>query len=74
MRALHRRRPRAIAHADRLAQAVDLDLAAAGWRLTVDTFLGRVTPRRASSQAVAEAKGQRAAERIAHLKKGDMVA
>ena len=65
------RRPRALAHADRLAQAVDLDMAAAGWRPTVDTFLGRVTKARIL-QAVTEAKGQHAAERIAHLKKGDM--
>ena len=65
------RRPRALAHADRLAQAVDLDMAAAGWRPTVDTFLGRVTKARIL-QAVTEAKGQHAAERIAPLKKGDM--
>ncbi len=65
------RRPRALAHADRLAQAVDLDMAAMGWNPTVDTFLGRVTKARIL-QAVAEAKGQRAADRIEHLKKGDM--
>ncbi|QYA11896.1 ParB/RepB/Spo0J family partition protein [Rhizobium sp. AB2/73] len=67
------RRPRAFAHADRLAQAVDLDMAAAGWKPTVDNFLGRVTKARIL-QAVAEAKGQRAADRIEHLKKGDMAA
>jgi ParB family chromosome partitioning protein len=65
------RRPRAFAHADRLAQAVDLDMAAAGWKPTVDNFLGRVTKARIL-QAVAEAKGQPAANRIEHLKKGDM--
>ncbi len=65
------RRPRAFAHADRLAQAVDLDMAAAGWKPTVDNFLGRVTKARIL-QAVAEAKGQRAADRIEHLKKGEM--
>jgi len=65
------RRPRALAHADRLAQAVNLDMAAAGWRPTVDTFLGRVTKARVL-QAVAEAKGRRAADRIEHLKKGEM--
>ncbi|MFC5394032.1 ParB/RepB/Spo0J family partition protein [Bosea vestrisii] len=65
------RRPRALAHADRLAQAVDLDMAAAGWRATVDSFLGRVTKARIL-QAVTEAKGERAAERIEHLRKGDM--
>jgi len=65
------RRPRAFAHSERLAQAVSLDMAAAGWKPTVDTFLGRVTKARIL-QAVTEAKGARAAERIAHLKKGDM--
>ncbi|WP_342640193.1 ParB/RepB/Spo0J family partition protein [Rhodoligotrophos ferricapiens] len=65
------RRPRALAHADRLSQAVELDMAAAGWKPTVDNFLGRVTKARIL-QAVAEAKGQRAADRIEHLKKGDM--
>ncbi|RWQ81909.1 MAG: ParB/RepB/Spo0J family partition protein [Mesorhizobium sp.] len=64
------RRPRALANADQLAQAVDLDMAAR-WKPTVDTFLGRVTKARIL-QAVAEAKGQRAADRMAHLKKGDM--
>ncbi|WP_421871930.1 ParB/RepB/Spo0J family partition protein [Nitratireductor rhodophyticola] len=66
------RRPRALAHADRLACAVDLDMAAC-WTPTVDTFLGRVTKARIL-QAVAEAKGQQSADRIAHLKKGDMAA
>ena len=65
------RRPRAFAHAARLAQAVNLDMAAAGWKPTVDNFLGRVTKARIL-QAVTEAKGQQAAERIEHLKKGDM--
>ncbi|TPJ35898.1 ParB/RepB/Spo0J family partition protein [Mesorhizobium sp. B2-6-5] len=65
------RRPRALAHADRLAQAVELDMTAAGWRPAVDTFLGRVTKARIL-QAVTDAKGQQAADRIVHLKKGDM--
>ena len=69
----YNRRPRALAHADRLAQAVGLDMAAAGWIPTVDAFLGRVTKARIV-QAVVEAKGERAAEGIAHLKKGDMAA
>lgn len=69
----YNRRPRALAHADRLAQAVDLDMAAAGWTPTVGTFLGRVTKARIV-QAVAEAKGERVAESIAQLKKGDMAA
>ncbi len=65
------RRPRALAHADRLAEAVELDMAAAGWSPTVDTYLGRVTKARIL-QAVVQAKGQRAANRIEHLKKGEM--
>ena len=65
------RRPRAFAHADRLAQAVALDMAAEGWTPTVDGYLGRVTKARIL-QAVVEAKGPRAADRIEHLKKGEM--
>jgi len=65
------RRPRAFAHADALAQAVDLDMAAEGWTPTVDGYLGRVTKARIL-QAVAEGRGQRDADRIEHLKKGEM--
>jgi len=65
------RRPRAFAHADRLAEAVDLDMAAEGWTPTVDGYLGRVTKARIL-QAVAEGRGQRDADRIEHLKKGEM--
>ena len=64
------RRPRAFAHADRLAQAVDLDLAQS-WTPTAANFLGRVTKARIL-QAVAEGKGERAADRIEHLKKVEM--
>ena len=39
----YNRRPKAIAHADRLAQAVGLDVAAIGWRPTVENYLSRVT-------------------------------
>ena len=65
------RRPRAFTHADRLAEAVDLDMAAEGWTPTVDGYLGRVTKARIL-QAVAEGRGQRDADRIEHLKKGEM--
>jgi ParB family chromosome partitioning protein len=65
------RRPRAIAHADRLATSLSLDVAARGWTPTVDNFLGRVTKARIV-QAVREAKGADAAHRIESLKKGDM--
>ena len=67
----YNRRPRALAHADRLAEAVKLNMAAAGWRPTVDTYLGRVTKARIL-QAVRESKGQQAAQRIENLKKGEM--
>ena len=67
----YNRRPKAVAHADRLAQAVSLDLATAGWTATVDNYLGRVSKARIL-EAVREAKGQIAAERIAQLKKGEM--
>src|SRR6185437_4652965 len=67
------RRPRAIAHADQLAAAVSLDMSAAGWSPTVDTYFGRVTKARIL-EAVREAKGEAEAERIAHLKKGEMAA
>lgn len=67
----YNRRPRAIAHADRLAQAVDLDMAGAGWTPTVEAFLGRITKARILA-AVREAKGDVVAERIAHMKKGEM--
>ena len=65
------RRPRALAHADRLAEAIGLDIAAAGWMPTVDNYLGRVTKARIL-QAVREAKGETAAQLIEHLKKGEM--
>ena len=64
------RRPKAFAHADRLAQMVDLDLAAS-WTPTAANFLGRVTKARIL-QAVAEGRGQRAADRLEHLKKVEM--
>ena len=67
----YNRRPQALAHADVLAKAVDLDMAAVGWTPTVDTYLGRVTKARIL-QAVREAKGEHAAQLIDHLRKGEM--
>ncbi len=69
----YNRRPRAIAHADRLAEAMSLDIAAAGWAPSVDNFLGRVTKARILD-AVREARGEDQARRIELLKKGDMAA
>ena len=65
------RRPKALRHAGRLASAVTLDMASAGWKPTADAFLGRVTKARILD-AVREAKGEKAAERIANLKKVEM--
>jgi ParB family chromosome partitioning protein len=67
----YNRKPRALAHADRLATATDLDMVAAGWVPTVETYLGRVTKARILG-AVREANGERAAARIEHLKKVEM--
>ena len=60
-----------LAQADRLARATGLDMVAVGWRPTVANYLGRVTKPRIL-EAVREGAGERAAELIDHLKKGDM--
>jgi len=65
------RRPDALAHGDQLARAVNLDMAAAGWKPTVDTYLGRV-PKMRILEAVREAKGEQSAQLIDHLKKPEM--
>ncbi len=71
MHEAYNRRPKAIAHADRIAEAVSLDMAAVGWRPTAEAYLGRVTKGRILA-AVREARGARAAERLAGLKKAEM--
>jgi ParB family chromosome partitioning protein len=67
----YNRRPKAIGHADKIAAAISLDLATAGWTPTVDNYLGRV-PKARILEAVREAKGEKGADRIGHLKKGEM--
>jgi ParB family transcriptional regulator, chromosome partitioning protein len=62
---------RRLIQADRLARAVGLDMVEAGWRPTVDSYLGRVTKPRILA-AVREAKGEQSAQLIDHLKKADM--
>src|SRR5262245_17859315 len=57
--------------ADVLARAVGLDMVEAGWRPTVDNYLGRVTKPRIL-EAVRDAKGESSAQLIDHLKKADM--
>ena len=63
-------RPRALATADRLAEAVALDMTRY-WRPTVRTYLGRVTKARII-EAVREAVSAEAANRMADMKKPDM--
>ena len=65
------RRPAAIAHADRLADLVGLDMAAEGWAPTAENYLGRVTKAQILA-ALREAKGAEAATFISHLKKAEM--
>ncbi|WP_157343786.1 ParB/RepB/Spo0J family partition protein [Bradyrhizobium pachyrhizi] len=60
-----------ITEADRIARAVDLDMVVSGWRPTVENYLGRV-PKRRILEAVREGAGERSAQLIDHLKKGDM--
>jgi len=62
---------RRLVQADRLARAVGLDMVEAGWRPTVDNYLGRVTKPRILG-AVREAKGEQSAQLIDHLKKAEM--
>ncbi|MCA3640349.1 MAG: ParB/RepB/Spo0J family partition protein [Methylobacterium sp.] len=66
----HIRRTRELAHADRLADHVDLDMRR-HWSATAKSFFGKVT----KSQILAtlrEVKGEAAAQMIDHLKKSDM--
>ena len=65
------RRPAALVHGELLARTVNLDMAAAGWRPTVDNYLGRV-PKVRILETVREAKGEQSAQLIDHLKKVDM--
>ncbi|MEH3046682.1 ParB/RepB/Spo0J family partition protein [Sphingomonas adhaesiva] len=60
-----------LAQADRLAHATGLDMVTAGWRPTQTNYLGRVTKARIL-EAVREGAGDRAAQLIDHLKKGEM--
>lgn len=64
------RRPRALAAARRLAEAVALDMTAY-WRPTVRSYLGRVT-KAGILEAVREGVGGEAAERLSGMKKADM--
>ena len=67
----YNRRPRAIVHAEQLAQEVQLDMVAWGWTPTVENYLGRVTKARIGA-AVEEARGSEAAGRLTAMKKPEM--
>lgn len=63
---------RRLSGADRIARATGFDMVVdAGWRPTVENYLGRVTKSQILA-AVREGAGERAAQLIDHLKKGDM--
>jgi len=62
---------RRMAQSEVVAQAVDLDMVAAGWEPTADTYLNRV-PKARILEAVREAKGEGTAQLLDHLKKGEM--
>jgi ParB family chromosome partitioning protein len=70
VRAPFDRKPGAWAHADRLAEAVDLDMSGY-WMPTVASYLGRVTKAKIG-EAVREVVSEEAAARIGGLKKPDM--
>lgn len=72
VRAPYDRMPGAWAHADALADAVDLDMSGY-WTPTVTSYLGRVTKDRIG-EAVREAVSDEAAARISGLRKPDMAA
>ncbi len=67
------RRPEALTHANALASSVALGMRAAGWTPTAAGYFSRITKAQIL-EAVREAKGDDAAERIANLKKPDMAA
>jgi ParB family transcriptional regulator, chromosome partitioning protein len=62
---------RRLAQSEIVAQAIDLDMVAAGWEPTADNYLNRV-PKVRILEAVREAKGEGTAQLLDHLKKGEM--
>ncbi|HBS31649.1 MAG TPA: DNA-binding protein [Parvularcula sp.] len=65
------RRSAVLAHADILASAINLDVAEAGWKPTAEGYFLRVSKAQILD-AMREAKGEDAVERLASLKKPDM--
>ncbi|AZG78769.1 ParB/RepB/Spo0J family partition protein [Methylocystis rosea] len=68
----HDRRPRALVHADLLAEHRTLDMTTY-WSPTVESYFGKVTKAQILA-AVREAKGEATAQMIDHLRKTDMAA
>ncbi len=64
----YNRRPRALAHAKRLAADIGLDMIDAGWTTSAENYLGKVTKARIVA-AVREAKGDEDADGIEGMKK-----
>jgi ParB family chromosome partitioning protein len=64
-------RERDVVQGDQLADALQLDMAAAGWTAIAENYLNRVSKARIL-EAVTEACGPEKASLLAHLKKGDM--
>jgi ParB family chromosome partitioning protein len=62
---------RRMAQSEIVAEAVDLDMVAAGWEPTADNYLNRV-PKARILEAVRDAKGEGTAQLLDHLKKGEM--
>ena len=62
---------RRMAQSEIVAQAVDLDMIAAGWEPTADNYLKRI-PKARILEAVREAKGEGTAQLLDHLKKDEM--
>ena len=60
-------------NADHLAQVLDLDVSAAGWRATAANYFGSVSKAHIM-HAIAEAKGDDAARRVRGMSKADMAA
>lgn len=60
-----------LTEANRLGRATGLDMVQAGWRPTVENYLGRVTKARIL-EAVREGAGEDRVQLIDHLKKDDM--
>lgn len=67
----HRRDPERQRHADQLATLLQLDMQQAGFQATATNYFGRITKARILED-VREAKGDRCAQLIEHLKKPEM--